>query len=115
LGSARASYVESSSGFTFRMLYMMVRARIVSATQRPSGSRRLAGTLAWISGESIFPRSPACAAFQRLPASTVMRTSAGVLSPSALSRSKSSEELPPWLLTWMPVFRVKASMAGSWP
>jgi hypothetical protein len=70
---------------------------------------------AWISGESIRETRPACAAFHRLPASTVMSTSAGVLSPSARRRSKSSAELPPWLLTRMPVFLVKASMAGSCP
>src|SRR3990172_270445 len=110
-GSPSASYVEISSGFTRLVLYMIVRARTVRPNQRPLGSRRLAGTVANSSGESTLERSPLRAAFQRLPASTVISTSAGVLSPSARRRSKSSEELPPKVLTWMPVLFVKASKA----
>ena len=107
--------MESSSGLTLVVLYMMVRARTVSPTHRLSGSRRWAGMLAWISGESTLPSSPARAAFQRLPASTLISTSAGVLSPSAFRRSKSGPDSPPKLLTTMPVFLVKASIAGSCP
>ena len=65
------------------------------------------------SGESTLDSSPARAAFQRLPASTVSSTSAGVLSPSALRRSNSSPVLPLRILTSMPVFLVKASKAAS--
>ena len=70
---------------------------------------------ATISGESTRLRSPARAAFHRLPASTLTRTSAGVLSPSAFRRSKSSEVLPPKVFTWMPVFLVNASKTSSGP
>ena len=71
--------------------------------------------LAISSGESTLESRPARAAFQRLPASTVSRTSAEVLSPSALSRSNISPVLPLRILISMPVFLVKASKAGSWP
>jgi hypothetical protein len=67
------------------------------------------------SGESILASRPARAAFQRLPASTVISTSAGVRSPSERSRSKSWAESPPKLFTWIPVRLVNASIAGSWP
>src|SRR3970040_2863539 len=90
-GAPSASYVESSSAFTRWVLYTIVRARTVRPTQRPSGSRRLAGTLANSSGESTLERSPARAAFQRLPASTVISTSGGVLAPSAGRRLNRSE------------------------
>ena len=65
------------------------------------------------SGESTGARYPARAAFHRLPASTVTRRSAGVRSPSALRRSKSSASLAWKTLSVMPVFFVKASKAGS--
>jgi hypothetical protein len=65
------------------------------------------------SGESILASNPALPAFQRFPASTVSSTSAGVRSPSALSRSNSSPVWPVSTLTVMPVFLVKASNAAS--
>lgn len=45
----------------------------------------------------------------------VKRTSAGVFSPSAFSRSNSSPVFPASSFTWIPVFFVNASIAGSWP
>jgi hypothetical protein len=107
--------VDSSPAVTFFVLYMIVRARIVRPYHRCSGSRRWAGTFCVSSGESTRESRPARAAFHRLPASTVMSTSAGVRSPSAFRRSKSSPVLPLKIFTGMPVFFVKASKAPSWP
>src|SRR5262245_58522380 len=50
--------VESSSGFTRAVLYMMVRARTARATHRPCGSRRLAGMFVASSRESTGADEP---------------------------------------------------------
>jgi hypothetical protein len=58
---------------------------------------------------------PACWARQRFAASTVIRMSAGVFEPSALSRSYSSEASPPRIVRSVPVFFAKSSNGFSSP
>ena len=55
-------------------------------TSGPPGSRRCAGMAASSIGDFTGCRRPACVARQRSPASTVMKTSAGLFAPSAVRR-----------------------------
>ena len=114
-GSASAWYVESSEGFTRRVLYMIVRARTARPNHRLPGSRRCAGTFFISVSDWIGMRSPSRAAFHKFPASTVTMTSARVLAPSARSRSKTSLLFPMKKLTLIPVFSVNSSKAASDP
>ena len=107
--------MESSSGFTFLVLYMMVRARTVSPTHRLSGSRRWAGMLAWISGESTLAEEPGA---RRVPEMARVHADQDVGRRLVALRLQALEERPgspPKLFTAMPVFLVKASIAGSCP
>ena len=56
--------------------------------------------------------TPVSVAAQRLPASTVINISAGVLRPSAFSRSSSGPSLSVMNYTGTPVSAVKASNSG---
>jgi hypothetical protein len=82
--------VDNSSGFTRSVEYTIVRARCESANHCPSGSRRLAGMAFSSTGDLIGSNTPRCAACQSDPASTAMKRSARVASPSAARRSIST-------------------------
>ena len=73
-------------GFTRAVEYAIVRARTASPNQWPSGSRRCAGIAASSAADLTGCSRPACVARQRSPASTEMKTSAGLFAPSAVRR-----------------------------
>ena len=85
----------TSSGPTRSVERMIVRARSVSGFQ-----------------ESMIP---AFCARQRLAASTVISTSAGVFEPSERSRSYSSDAEPPRMVRSMPFSLAKSSKGFSSP
>ncbi len=91
---------------------MMGLARTESPTQELSLARKWAGMFLAITSDSNPWSSPAFSAIQRLPASTVINRSAGVLDPSAFSRSKSSASLALKYRTLTPVFDVKTLNNG---
>ena len=90
----------------------MVRARNDKPVQPSVLERYCAGILALIFSELSGCKMPICSACQRLPASTVIRISAGVLAPSAFRRAISGASLSVINLMFTPVFAVYLSKTG---
>jgi hypothetical protein len=107
--------VVTSPGPTRSDERMIVRARSARPYQLPPGSRSDSGTRRSSSADSIGSSSPASVARQRLAASTVISTSAGVESASARSRSYSSLAEPPRSARSVPVSEAKSSNGCSSP
>lgn len=84
----------------------MVRARSDRPVQLSVLERYWAGMLALMTSDLVGCSTPSCSACQRLPASTVISMSAGVLAPSALRRAISGASLSVMNLTLTPVFSV---------
>ena len=90
----------------------MVRARTDKPYHWFFGSRRLAGILALSVGELIGRSKPIWVACHKLPPSTVINTSAGVLRPSARIFSIKGPAWPPTSCTLVPVFFSYSATTG---
>ena len=102
-------------GLTRSVERMIVRARRVRPNQRLPGSRTSAGTFLLISGSFTGSSRPAWVARQRLAASTVIRRSARVWSPSLRMRSYSSDASPPNRVSFVSVSEANSLNGCSSP